>query len=478
MFKKNSLVKTSVISVSLIVSFVSLFLSNEGSYRFVPVIPFSFFLSVLLFREIFDDVPSNFGATMLVFLMFFRSVVYVLVYQLSGHYSRIPNVTDSIELACWLMAIENVVVFLVLWFMQNKKSAFVRRIDKKQRLVTYNEKKMNWVILVLLVLFLMTILIVPDCLRFYKTFLQIGDSQFTSNETEVSFIVATYGNTFVRKLVMVIHTYLMKLLRFLIPLQLIVLVFKRDKKRKRFLLCCLFSLSTLLVLDGSIARSVIYSFSLLYVSAMLYSKKQSLYRIIGLTAFAVACYFAIRLSVSTSSNGSFSPVQYTSGLFGAYFSGIDNTAAVIRLESSLPERFLYLACDYFQSIPFGNTIFGVSDVSFQSFFNSFNSVQGQIPTTIGVGYYYFGFLGAPLYSALFAFLAYRFGIRASHSNDPLLCGIFAFGSLISAMGIVSYYVQISFASLLGPFLQLLILSYFVKERRPCLGGQLNESFAN
>ena len=181
-----------------------------------------------------------------------------------------------------------------------------------------------------------------------------------------------------------------------------------------------------------------------------------------IASLTVTSYFVLRMMLV---NTQLNHWAYFSKVLNAYFSGIPNTGGTIKLTFEPGELIKYFFCDYFQSIPFGNTIFGVSDVSFQNYFNAYNHTYGQIPTTIGVGYLYFGALLSPLYSVLFSYLTYRFGLLAKESRDIIRKGAFVFASLSCAMGIVMYYLQISLTSLGTVLIPILLISFMARKRQ-------------
>ena len=77
------------------------------------------------------------------------------------------------------------------------------------------------------------------------------------------------------------------------------------------------------------------------------------------------------------------------------------------------------------------------------FFNSANSTYGQIPTTIGSGYYYFGFLLAPIYSVIFTIMAYKMGVKLNQTSNLISKTRYLFLIITFAMGIIMYNIQIT-----------------------------------
>ena len=467
--KPSSLIHYIVLAISLLSFGWVLAAGNNEDYALLWMLPFSFFLCSLFFQKVYRLVPSHLGVTVLLMLEFFRMTVLPVFFVNGNYLSTYSNIADSMgNGAILLMVYEVFVVFATI-----RLSMLSRRLQKKvlshEEAFFYSTRTMTGILVALSLAFILTIVIAPESLLMYKNLLSFNDVNFTSLEGESYVVVAKYGTTFIKKLAMVLHVYLMKILRFLIPLQIIVKIYQKDTKKKRFYACVLVSVLSSLIIDGTIARSLIYCLVFLYVSTYIYHKEGKLYKYLIMAASLVIVYFLFRRMLT---NSQYNYWEYFSKAFNAYFSGAPNTAGVMRLPFPAGDLLQYFLCDYFQSVPFGNTIFGVSGVSMQNYFNTFNGTYGQIPTTIGVGYLYFGPVFAPLYSALFAYLTYRFGYMANRSSDVLRKGLYSYAALSCAMGIVMYYIQIALTSLGTMVVPILIVSVLARRRRKKRGKRI------
>ena len=81
--------------------------------------------------------------------------------------------------------------------------------------------------------------------------------------------------------------------------------------------------------------------------------------------------------------------------FSAYFTGIDNVAAAFNM--STETRWEHFFDTLQVTIPFNTTIFGKANEIIQTLFNNSNGTIGQIPSTIGDGWYFFGPIFAPFF---------------------------------------------------------------------------------
>ena len=113
--------------------------------------------------------------------------------------------------------------------------------------------------------------------------------------------------------------------------------------------------------------------------------------------------------------------------------------------------------DFTETFPYGNTIFHISHETVHTFFNKYNSTFGQIPTTIGMGYYYFGFLLSPIYSVCFTLIALKAGYRIKNEDNLLPKVRLILTSFYFSMGIVMYNIEITMTNFFCIILPLIIL---------------------
>lgn len=434
-----------------------------AEYKLLPLLPLSYGIMSIVCCRVSRCIPSNLGATVIVFLQFFRNSILPLIMQWGGYANRFnANLSAEIPKAIFLSVYETVVVFAVLWISTNNNSLKRKRMNSKDKWFYYDSKRASIILAFLVVVFAGTIIIAPANLKFYQTIFSINKVEFTGNETYN--VIALYGTSFVAKLSMVMHMYLMKILRFLLPLHFIMLAFQKGYSYKcSVLIAC----STIIIADGSISRSLIYMFTLLILSSMIYNREQKIFRLLALTGLLIGIYFGIRATV-TNSNG----IEYVSRLLTSYFSGLPNTAATVCIDITIDEKLTYMLYDYLKAIPFGNTLFSLDNILFQDVFNSINNSVGQIPTTIGTGYVYFGALFSPLYSVFFTLMAFLMGELAYTSKNVLKRGIYLLAAIYFAMGIVMYSIQIVFAVIIPVVLPMILFLLVVQKRRPLIKNEM------
>ena len=116
------------------------------------------------------------------------------------------------------------------------------------------------------------------------------------------------------------------------------------------------------------------------------------------------------------------------------------------------------------AIPFNSTLFGDRGNKLQYYYNIYNRAYGQIPPTIGAGYYYFGFILAPIISILFVKLSLVYYDKAQKINKSIKYISEIFCSITFALGTVMYSPSITLAWFFSWGIPMLILTSFTGEK--------------
>ncbi len=450
--------------VSLFAALLTLWAyDGTAGYELLPLIPFSFFCMTLLAgRMLARCVPENFGVTVFVMLLFIRSTLFPICFALGGysHVFFVP-LDDYMSQAILLSVYEIVMVFIVMLLCDYGAKKKEQKLTKKEKATTYNLQAMRFWILGLLFLFVMTFVLVPECRYFYLNISNITEEGFVSNE--MSTVIEQYGTSFMRKFVMVLHNYLTKIIRFIVPLHLVFEIHKKNNRLSGYRMSMIVSVVNVFVIDGTIARGLVYAFALMLLTCEIYERQKNIYKIAILAVTAIVAYFAIRaIFVSRKQQNIW---EYLSSYIGSYFSSVANTAANIRIKLTDREIFQYLSYDILSSIPFGNTMFGLEDISYQKLFNDVNRSNGQIPTTVGTAYTYFGAVFAPIISMIFAKIAYNAGLVVKHCKSVFKKGIYLLLAIYSAMAVTMYYHKIVLVVIIGALIPMILINKLVERRK-------------
>ena len=448
------LVALSVISAMI----VFLDFDRPAQYAHLPLMPVVYCVLVILFFYLFDCIPTNFGATLILCFECLRMVVTPMFITLSGYYLMMPkNAEVNMPKAIGLMVYECIVVFAVMAVMAYRST---KKGFKRKRSATSPKKYKNFLLLLLLLTIAM-IAVAPEILKGYRTIFSLTDSSYTS--VEMSTIINTQSSGFISRFAMVLGMNLAIVLRILIPSMIII---RLSKRKQTIWLSLLMALTPFLIVDGTIGRSVYFSVVLFYLIYYLYDSKAVRRLLVTALVFAVAFvafYWAIRYTVS---NSRYTFFEYVSRILNSYFSGLFMVSGSFNLSGDLQTRAVYFAADILKSFPFGNTLFRMSGVEyFQTFFNSVNATYGMIPPCVGVGRFYFGTLLAPLYSAVFAGVSFLQGDKAKNDDDPYRRITHLIESLFCALSFNMYAIQTTYTLLFWVVLPSFIISWLSKRRK-------------
>lgn len=451
------------LTMSLFALFVSILLLIDIKkpiyYSLLFLLPLSFMVMSIALSKIYNEIPRNLGITMIIILLFVRTVLSPMFMYL-GDYSI--TISYGIEKNTWyailLVFYETICLFLLIYI----KTVNFNKVSNDLSDTRYSSNSYGMRIYLIILIALSGILIIcqyitPELLSSYRSIFDMSNEFFTNYEDSQT--VVKYGTSFIKKLSLVTGQYLIRALLIIWPTYLIV---KLSNKKTYFsklisAICCFIPV---FFIGGAIAKSLIYVVCLLFLYNYIYNNKDFTRKSIKLICFGgivVIVWWILNIDSQHA-------MEQFSRRFSAYFSGVNVVSGVFNLPNSMEYKLRYFLYDFTSTIPFGNTIFGISHETIQPFFNEYNFSHGQIPPTIGLGYYYFGPILAPLYSLIFATIAINAGekLKQSISGNPmkyirLLITIFTF-----SMGIIMYNIEITMTSwfcLLIPMYILERISY-------------------
>lgn len=465
--EKSSPIMLFLLFGAIISVIISLFSITHDGYRLLTLLPLSFIALIIINQKIFEEIPQNIGVTFLILLEFIRLVVSPAFIVLGGYSEAIVlNSQTNTSMAVLLIFYETLWISVALRVKTKKKVFEYEKTDNP-----LSTQKMYFCTLILLAITAISCIIAPEILHSYRSIAGVfTDTKYTSVATEQSYVVSKYATSTYKKLFLVLANYIIKVDLLFIPAFIMNTIYTKSKKQSLIvrLLVLLVAFVPLLFVGGAIGRSFIYVFMLIIIYIHLYELDiKKIYKPIIAAAIFVAVYFFERFKLSSNDISVF---EYYSYKLTTYFQGINIVSGSFNLPSDLTNRFHYFIGDILRSIPFANTIFGLSSSdTIQNFFNIHNNTGGFIPTTIGQGYYYFSFLFAPLYSYLFSRIALKCGRLMNSINNPYYKLVFLYYSLASAMGVTMYSIEITLSTFVSVILPMhLIVNY--SYRKKCEGN--------
>ncbi len=427
--------------------------TKPSYYAGLFLLPLAFAMVICVFSELFQLIPSNLGLTLIVFLFFIRTVVSPCA-MLFGNYEGTitKGISNNTTPAVFLVCYETLCVFFTLYISSKKVNLGSQKLIEERRSMRPKTKRAyGWALVIVLAVDAACYYVAPMLLQGYRTIFQISDEYFTAYED--SYLVDKYATSFLLKLALVTGQYLNRVLLIIIPSALLVWVARKRNKTRR-LIGLFICLIPLMFIGGAIARSLIYIVCLLYFHNYIFEEKNSrkTFFVLILGGITVIAWWVYR-------GGSSGGAALFSKRFSSYFSGVNVVSGVFNMQRDISLRFKYFTLDYLGSIPFGTTLFSLTGERIQPFFNQWNSSYGQIPTTIGMGYYYFGYIFAPLYSIAFSYISFNVGERLKQRlyNNPMQYMRLLLMAFYFSMGIVMYNIEITLGNFFGMFLPMYIL---------------------
>ena len=447
-------------TVSLICFVLLLTDSNQPSYyNLLCTLPLSFIVFSLAFYKIFSFIPTNIGVSLVVFLFFIRNVKSTLMMYVGNYTSTISkDIAQNTNDAILLVIYENLVVFFVLHLCVIKKQN--QPINEKPIYKSLSKSRKNTyikLVIIMLVILFLCIFYTPQLMMSYRTVAEINDPFFTNAED--SYVVQKYGTSFLSKLSLVVGNYIMRIALLIVPASIIVIMHEKDGfagnacKLYSFLICFV----PLFFIGGAIARSLIYVICLLLLREMLYNPTKINKKIVIVAGLG---FVAILLFWTARDIGGSDKLQDLSLKFSSYFSGVNVVSGVFNLPKEINYKIKYFLFDFTATVPFGNTIFHTNgEMTIQPFFNMYNDSFGQIPPTIGIGYYYFGPIFAPAYSIIFALISFKAGekIRCKDFDNPFQFARLIYTVFIFSMGIIMYNIEITMINTLCILVPIIIM---------------------
>lgn len=430
--------------------------SRPDYYGLLPLLPITFIIVNIIFIDLYKSIPSNIGLTIIVLLYFFR-MVFLPLFMVLGDYESLLkfNLAANTDKAIYLMIYELIVIYFVSYITFNKNKDTVSKKKYKGK-KPIKLKLFGEILFILSVFCILVWILIPESHSIYKTILQAGDPDFTWGFYDHR---AENVNS-LERITLTLFTLIMDIIIIFVPAYILIAIKRKFSTNLGIILSMPLVLSPMLLVSATIAHSILYVFLLLLFIGKLYPKfKNKLYFISVLSAsIFVIFYFFLRFNTGESRYGQENIFQYLSSILTAYFTGLDNVAATFNV--SEPFKLDSLFYNLYGAIPFNNTFFGLEGTNLQSLFNLANSSYGQIPSTIGSGYYYFGFIFAPLISVVLVFISVKYGNLAINQYNLWKYVTYSFFSILMAMGLVMYNETIVLRWFTNLILPLLILSNF------------------
>ena len=431
---------------SIISCIICMIFINVENKILITLLPFGFFLITLLFCKNYKIAKDNITFLIIETLYFIRLSLLPFLYAFNCNMQLFEgkiNVEHFINKSCLLMLYEFCAIQIVIYWHIYLKSANKVKVMG----LSFKENISKYFIIVITCFIIMVCIFMPRYATEFKTIFNLSDANFTITENDIMYQTGTVG-----RIVKTLFSMCFQIFRILLPAYIIrKLCEKKIKSKTIFLILIIICLMQFLFLTSTFAEAIIACLVIILYYIHLFPKEKK-----KMFTFAIICtigimilYFSVRYfvkidtSLYSKSNG---PISYMAQIISAYFTGVDNVAAMLG------------------AIPFNSTLFGNRGNKLQYFYNSYNRAYGQIPPTIGTGYYYFGTLLAPIISMLFVKLSLIYYDKAQKIGKSIKYIAEIFCSIVFALGTVMYSPSITLAWFFGWGIPMLILTSFTGEK--------------
>ncbi|MDE5562398.1 MAG: oligosaccharide repeat unit polymerase [Clostridiales bacterium] len=451
----------SLFILSVIVMIVILLdFDKPNHYSLLFLLPLSYICLLIITAQRFKSLLINFGTILIILLEFIKLVLSPLFLTLSGYVEVIHlNVEQNTSAAILLLAYEAIAI-AVAFIVPSKKRRISQTSSKSYR---NGIKKLHVVMIMYTVMLAIMCLISPDILLSHRTFLGVFTDKTFTHMTLDSVVNNFAGSEFQRYVLMLSRFFLLPY-RLLLPAYLIFCIKYYKFKHGKFW-SFVVSFTPLLFVSDVIAQSIYFTLFLLFLTIYLYHISYKVTLFVFVTGVCmVGIYFVGRFFVTATDDSNF--VSDMSRRLIAYFSGLNITSGVFNQPTNFDNKVQYFLYDFLTAIPFNKTLLGLDQsISTATLFNYANSVSGQIPTTIGMGFYYFGPVFSPIYSFVLAFVAKRFGEKLRAETIPLYYIIYLYMLFILALGICMYNIEIAFNTIVQAILPIFIIAKICFKRK-------------
>lgn len=420
------------------------------------IMPLSFFVFSFIFRTNYKNINDNISVLMIQTLFMVRLVILPLVYAFSPM-SQLFESKASVELnfnkACIMLGYEFICVQLAIFIYQHSsfKSRKNETAVQEKRFVSFDPVKY-------LVLFILVITVLFPAARYdFKSITDLSDPDFTVASERIQYNVGTIG-----RIIKTLYSIVFQIVRILFPASVIYSLKEKKSNSRIVSVILVFSCAIqFFFLTSTFAEAIVSCLALILFYISLYpDKRKTTYSFLGFSTIGmILLYFTVRYYVNPHNsmyrNGD-GALSYIAKIINAYFTGVDNVAAIYKIPQG--NEYEALSSGLIGAIPFNSTLFGSRGNKLQYFFNAANQSYGQIPPTIGAGYYYFGTIFAPIITIVFVLLSLYFHEKANCKKGSLKFVAYIFCSIVFALGTVMYSPSITLSWFCGWAIPILLLT--------------------
>ncbi len=434
-----------------IISIILILFSNKTIPSNLFLVPTMFAILIVIFPSFTSYIFKNIGITIINISMLIRyliSPMLMAIYGLDLNRGR-PTMEHTQFLAVNLMVYEMIIMFII--FALFHKKFYKENLAKRERKITSNSNIFGWVFIALSLIILY---LNPTILTRYS-FVWLA-SELKSKDVEgvsVSFFLT-----------------IIQLSHLILTVSILNIIYRFYEKKPHFIFVIL-SIFVVAISSSFIVGTSRFSIILplvtgLYTILKLYKPYRKLlgFLSIALSFIFIAVSTSLKRKTITGDVGS-STFENLNTDLQLYFSGVANVAHSVNTRLIYePFNVMAILSDLFRSVIYLNSLFGQHVSALMQYNVSFyggGPSRDQILPMIGQGYLYFGFILAPILTALTIIIVMYLDKKIMKSSSLFTIYIITYLCLKFALfNMANATIQISFFT--NFFLILLIIEWLNK----------------
>lgn len=457
-----SLIILSVISIAIYIHIDS---GKPDYYNLLAFLPIGFGIISCIFVNVYFYLFKHIGITMLVVSYYFRMVMVPLIMSMGEYESIVKNmyVYRNMNKSILLMIFEAFMVFMVMNITINKyyKETPNFEIDYKSK-ISLSEPFIKNIIIFSTLFLIYSIMRYPQLKYYFKTFVSISMEQAIMEAKNFAYMQSTTPS-----LIYWSFTYIGEIMKFLLP----ALIIKNIKEKSTikdentayvisFIIVIFSSMITTINNANSLIFAIVTGTLLLYM----YPKKRKITLLVFASGIGLFVLIGLFFNSGVRNSAEVNVFKEMSAILQAYFSGPANVSTALSIEGRV--SFKTAMADILRAIPF-------LGYNFQHIDNTptiFNKVlymgaerRDQIIPLIGQGYYYFGFIFAPIFSIVSTFISIKSGCKVNSCKRYWEQYIYIYISVFFSIVPILYNLNIGISTLGNMIVPMYIITKVFKK---------------
>ncbi len=441
MSDKKSIFRHPIFHIAVILACVlsTLLLAMDWNTSYYPAVLLPLlYLPIYLFSLVITpkSVYHNVGFGLYLGLSLVKCVIGPMCLALGNYHTLFPELSsDDVLQAALLLLYEHLVCTLVI-ALSERSVKVVLKSPVKLKLPKF---KPVFIVSAISLLAAALWISTSEIRNNYITIFEMISSQemFAGYDYTANNAVGTSS-----RVVTTLFLVLFKSVRILLPFYLIKALKQRFDNLASFLVSMVIILLQFLFISETVARPLVVAFMLLYYMLWAYPKyKKAIVITMSVSAAFAIFVLSLKFEYMATWHGVENVGQYISQTLQSYVPGLSNTASIFLVEPT--NRLTTLRDTLLSTIPFRSTLFPTADWNndLNTLYTGTPGLKAQIISTVAGGWYVFGYVLAPLFSAVFVRVSMISGTKFTKTDNELERLLYLFMCIQTMLGIGIYNIQ-------------------------------------